>query len=151
MAEQIWNRSNFFVHGEVGNRLNGIRETEVYKYSANSLTNWYITEAGNLKAAKKYRGIGLVNDEIVDVIDTKYYFFIVATTREFVSFDKVTKNPISRLVHGLPLTKTVNITILECKFRYRFWCVIFCNTINITILECKCFIFFCHHIFHCFY
>ena len=113
MAEQIWNRSNFFVHGEVGTRLNGIRETEVYKYSANSLTNWYITEAGNLKAAKKYRGIGLVNDEIVDVIDTKYHFFIVATTREFVSFDKITKNPISRLVHGLPLTRNNNVSLFE--------------------------------------
>ena len=27
---KIWNRSNFFVNGEVGNRLNGIRETEIY-------------------------------------------------------------------------------------------------------------------------
>ena len=113
MAEQIWNRSNFFIHGEVGNRLNGIRETEVYKYSANSLTNWYVTEAGNLKAAKKYRGIGLANDEIVDIIDTRYHFFIVATTREFISFDKVTKNPIARLVHNLPLREYNNVSLFE--------------------------------------
>ena len=113
MAEQIWNRSNFFIHGEVGNRLNGIRETEVYKYSANSLTNWYVTEAGNLKAAKKYRGIGLANDEIVDIIDTKYHFFIVATTREFISFDKLTKNPIARLVHNLPLRGYNNVSLFE--------------------------------------
>lgn len=108
-----WNRANFFVYGEIGNRLNGIRETEVYKYSANSLTNWYITEAGNLKAAKKYRGIGLVNDEILEVIDTKYHFFIITTTREFVSFNKITKNPIARLVHGLGLNKNSNISVFE--------------------------------------
>ena len=97
---KTWNRSNFFRYGEVGNRLNGIRESEIYEYSANKITNWYITEAGNLKAAKKYRGIGLVNDEILEVIDTRYHFFIIVTIRELVSFNKTTKTPISRLVHG---------------------------------------------------
>ena len=73
---KFWNRSNFFRNGEVGNRLNGIRESEIYEYSANKLTNWYITEAGNLKAAKKYNAISLVSDEILEVIDTRYIFFI---------------------------------------------------------------------------
>ena len=110
---KTWNRSNFFRNGEVGNRLNGIRESEIYEYSANKLTNWYITEAGNLKAAKKYRGISLVNDEILEVIDTRYHFFIIETTRELVSFNKTTKIPISRLVHGLGLNKDSNISIFE--------------------------------------
>ena len=110
---KTWNRSNFFRNGEVGNRLNGIRESEIYEYSANKLTNWYITETGNLKAAKKYLGIGLVNDEILEVIDTRYNFFVVVTTRELVSFDKITKIPISRLVHGLGLNKDSNISVFE--------------------------------------
>ena len=110
---KTWNRSNFFRNGEVGNRLNGIRESEIYEYSANKLTNWYITEAGNLKAAKKYRGISLVNDEILEVIDTRYHFFIVVTTRELVSFNKTTKIAISRLVHGLGLNKDSNISVFE--------------------------------------
>ena len=110
---KTWNRSNFFRYGEVGNRLNGIRESEIYEYSANKITNWYITEAGNLKAAKKYRGIGLVNDEILEVIDTRYHFFIIVTIRELVSFNKTTKTPISRLVHGLGLNKDSNISVFE--------------------------------------
>ena len=55
MANKTWKRSNSFIYGEIGERLSGIRESQVYEYSANSLTNWYITEAGNLKAAKKYK------------------------------------------------------------------------------------------------
>jgi hypothetical protein len=110
---KFWNRSNFFINGEVGNRLNGIRETEIYRYSANKLTNWYVTEAGNLKAAKKYRGIGLVNDEILEVIDTRYNFFVAVTTKELVSFNKVTKIPISRIVHGLGLNSDSNISVFE--------------------------------------
>ena len=68
MANKTWKRSNSFMYGEIGERLSGIRESQVYEYSANSLTNWYITEAGNLRAAKQYRGIGLVNDEILEII-----------------------------------------------------------------------------------
>ena len=110
---KFWNRSNFFRNGEVGNRLNGIRESEIYEYSANKLTNWYITEAGNLKAAKKYNAINLVNDEILEVIDTRYNFFIIVTVKELVSFNKVTKNSISRVTHGLGLNKDSNISVFE--------------------------------------
>lgn len=110
---KAWNRTNFFMNGEVGNRLNGIRESEIYKYSANKLTNWYITEAGNLKAAKKYSGINLVNDEILEVIDTRYNFFVVVTLKEVVSFNKTTKLPISRIVHGLGLDNQSNISVFE--------------------------------------
>ena len=113
MANKTWKRSNSFMYGEIGERLSGIRESQVYEYSANSLTNWYITEAGNLRAAKQYRGIGLVNDEILEIIDTRYHFFIIVTTRELVSFNKITKNPISRLVHGLGLNKDSNISVFE--------------------------------------
>ncbi len=109
---KLWDRSNFFMNGEVGNRLNGIRETEIYKYSANKLTNWYITEAGNLKAAKKYNAIPLVSDEILEVIDTRYHFFVVVTSKEIVSFNKVTKKPISRLAHG-NYTNETNISVFE--------------------------------------
>ena len=113
MATKNWKRTNSFMYGEIGERLSGIRESQVYEYSANSLTNWYITEAGNLRAAKQYRGIGLVNDEILEIIDTRYHFFIIVTTRELVSFNKVTKNPIARLAHGLGLNKDSNISIFE--------------------------------------
>ena len=109
----MWKRTNFFVYGEIGNRLNGIRESPVYQQSANSILNWYITESGNLKVAKQYRGIGLVNDEILEVIDTRYHFFVVVTTRELVSFDKINKTPISRLVHGIALNKDSNISVFE--------------------------------------
>ena len=109
---KLWSRSNFFVNGEVGNRLNGIRETEIYKYSANKLTNWYITETGNLKAAKKYNAISLVSDEILEVIDTRYHFFVVVTSKEIVSFNKTTKTAISRLAHG-NYTHETNVSVFE--------------------------------------
>lgn len=68
-------RNNMFVYGEVGERLSGIRESEIYKQSAQRIENLIINEMGNLKIAKSFDFAPFENS-IIWVADTKYDFYI---------------------------------------------------------------------------
>ena len=66
-------RKNIFNYGEVGTRLNGIRESEIYLQSAREIENFYITESGTLKVGKEYAVEVLdLTEDILRVINIKY-------------------------------------------------------------------------------
>lgn len=52
--------NNIFNYGEVGERLSGIRDTEIYQQSAQKIENFVINEMGNSKIAKKLQGFSLL-------------------------------------------------------------------------------------------
>ncbi|WP_338953782.1 hypothetical protein [Fusobacterium nucleatum] len=71
-------KSNMFVYGEVGERLSGIRESEIYQQSAQKIENLIINEMGNLKIAKKLESANFQHN-LIQLIDTKYNFYVGVT------------------------------------------------------------------------
>lgn len=109
--------NNLFNYGEVGERLGGIRETEIYQQSAQKIENFVINEMGNLKVAKKLDGFpvsGLpVNIEYI--FDTKYSFYICIGEKSIVTIHKnfeKSKNPV---LYKLPITSYKNIQYADEK------------------------------------
>ena len=75
MGVDMISRINLFNYGEVGERLAGIRESEIHQQSAQKIENFVINEMGNLKIAKKWKENILKNAELFNhLFDTKYDF-----------------------------------------------------------------------------
>lgn len=115
MAETIV-RNNFFLYGETGERLSGIRESEIYRNSARVIRNLVVTELGNLKMAKQYVKKTL-NDitGVIEVLDTRYFFFVVVTTTKIFTLKKSDYTVLYSLEHGLSraITRDVNIKMFD--------------------------------------
>lgn len=81
-------KSNMFVYGEVGERLSGIRESEIYQQSAQKIENLIINEMGNLKIAKKLEVTNFQHN-LIQLIDTKYNFYVgVTKDNKVVTYSK---------------------------------------------------------------
>lgn len=87
--------NNMFTYGEVGERLGGLRESEIYQQSAQKIENLIINEMGNLKIAKKL-AISNFNHNIKEIIDTKYNFYICITNDNKVATYEKTNNSLGR-------------------------------------------------------
>lgn len=82
-------KSNMFVYGEVGERLSGIRESEIYQQSAQKIENLIINEMGNLKIAKKLESTNFQHN-LIQLIDTKYNFYVgVTKDNKVATYSKV--------------------------------------------------------------
>lgn len=87
--------SNMFTYGEVGERLGGLRESEIYQQSAQKIENLIINEMGNLKIAKKL-AISNFNNNIKEIIDTKYNFYICITNDNRIATYEKNNNSLGR-------------------------------------------------------
>lgn len=104
-------KSNLFVYGEVGERLSGIRESEIYQQSAQKIENLIINEMGNLKIAKKLEATNFQHN-LIQLIDTKYNFYIgVTKDNKVVTYGKVNGNLVN-LLYLHPIT-VKNIRIVK--------------------------------------
>ena len=108
-------RSNFFVYGETGERLSGIRETDTYRSSAKKIRNLVLTELGNLKFAKQYVKKSIPINNIIEILDTRYNFFIVVTTTHIYTLNKSNYAVLYSLQHNLnkAITRDVNVKMFE--------------------------------------
>ena len=82
MGKLKWFNNNFFHYGETNSRLNGIRESEVYKLSADNIKNFYISETGALQSAKQWNETASqnrVNGNAEIVFDTPRGYYIIVT------------------------------------------------------------------------
>ena len=104
-------KSNLFVYGEVGERLSGIRESEIYQQSAQKIENLIINEMGNLKIAKKLEATNFQHN-LIQLIDTKYNFYVgVTKDNKVVTYGKVNGN-LGNLLYLHPIT-VKNIRIVK--------------------------------------
>lgn len=95
-------RNNLFVYGETGERLNGIRESEIYQQSAQKIENFVINEMGNLKIAKQWGSVQLPQTEpFVKVFDTKYSFYIGVSKNNIYTFSKT----LDRVLYKLSISE----------------------------------------------
>lgn len=92
---------SMFNYGMVGDSLNGFRNSEISMQSAKKLTNFYISEMGTLRVAKKYSEHTLVQardgEYVVSKLNTKYDFFLIFTQSRIISINKNTLIKISEL------------------------------------------------------
>ena len=105
-------RSNFFQYGELGERIAGIRDSEIHKNSANEILNMTITEVNTLRVAKQYRPMNITVEKIIKVIDTKYNFYIVVTLSQIITFSR-DNQVIASLIHGLSVNENTNVNIFD--------------------------------------
>ena len=104
-------KSNLFVYGEVGERLSGIRESEIYQQSAQKIENLIINEMGNLKIAKKLEATNFQHN-LIQLIDTKYNFYVgVTKDNKVVTYGKVNGN-LGNILYSHPIT-VENIRIIK--------------------------------------
>lgn len=83
-------RNNVFNYGEVGERLSGLRESEIYQQSAKKIENFIINEMGNLKIAKQWQETKLQETEsFVALFDTKYPFYVGVGRNYIYTFQKI--------------------------------------------------------------
>ena len=115
MANEIIVRNNFFIYGETGERLSGIRESEIYKNSAQKIRNLVLTELGNLKFAKQYIKKSIPISNIIEILDTRYNFFIIVTTTHIYTLNKNDYSVLYSLQHNLnkAITRDVNVKMFE--------------------------------------
>lgn len=108
-------RNNFFVYGETGERLSGIRESDTYKSSAKKIRNLVLTELGNLKFAKQYVKKNIPVNNIIEILDTRYNFFIIVTTTHIYTLNKSNYKVLYSLEHKLSkaITRDINIKMFE--------------------------------------
>ena len=105
-------RSNFFQYGELGERIAGIRDSEIHKDSANEILNMTITEVNTLRVAKRYSRMNSTVEKIIRVIDTKYNFYIVVTFSQIITFSR-DNQVIASLIHGLSVNENTNVNVLK--------------------------------------
>ena len=99
---KTYSYQSIFNYGEVGDSLNGFRNSEISSQSAKSLYNFYISEMGTLKVAKQYKKIELLvgaksGEYIINRLNTKYNFFIIITQSRIISINKISKAKISEI------------------------------------------------------
>lgn len=104
---------NIFRYGEVGTALDGFRDSEMSDQSANTLKNFYISEMGTLRVAKRYNPISIAPSEILKFRDTKYNFFVILTGSELISISKTSKSMLARISHELSVDFTSNLNIFN--------------------------------------
>lgn len=104
---------NLFLYGQVGNALDGYRDSEIAQQSAHSLLNFYISEMGTLKVAKSYDKIAISEEPIQRFLDTKYNYYLLFTTTKIISINKSNNQKISELAHGMDINYNSNINIFN--------------------------------------
>jgi len=77
MGKSQWFNSNYFQYGEVGTGITGLKESELFQGSANTIVNMDITELGTLKVAKEFEYTGLdLLEPPVTMLETNFSFHI---------------------------------------------------------------------------
>lgn len=104
---------NIFRYGSVGSALDGFRDSEIAEQSAHTIKDFYISEMGTLRVAKKYTPQDLTVN-VIKFKDTKYSFFIGITSTEIITFNKQTRVIVQRIAHGLTIPDhTFNLNIFN--------------------------------------
>lgn len=102
---------NMWTYGITGDRLLGVRNSEVYMQSAKEITNMLITDIGSLKVMNKYTKIntGMVG-RLVEVIKSNKDYYIALTTSNIYAINKFNENITQTIQHSMG--ETVNISII---------------------------------------
>ncbi|WP_405346324.1 hypothetical protein KST14_05345 [Fusobacterium animalis] len=127
----MFTTNNIFNYGETGERLGGIRDTEIYQQSAQKIENFVINEMGNLKIAKKLKeyAVNGLPINIEHLFDTKHNFYIVVGNETVVTIKKDFENNNSPLLYQHNIGNFSNISYADEKL------FVIDDTGNVKVLE----------------
>lgn len=127
----MFTTNNIFNYGETGERLGGIRDTEIYQQSAQRIENFVINEMGNLKIAKKLKEyiVNGLSINIEHIFDTKHNFYIAVGNETVVTIKKDFENNNSPLLYQHNIGNFSNISYADEKL------FVIDNTGNVKVLE----------------
>ena len=127
----MFTTNNIFNYGETGERLGGIRDTEIYQQSAQRIENFVINEMGNLKIAKKLKEytVNGLPINIEHIFDTKHNFYIAVGNETVVTIKKDFENNNSPLLYQHNIGNFSNISYADEKL------FVIDNTGNVKVLE----------------
>ncbi|MGL5714301.1 MAG: hypothetical protein ACRCX2_14870 [Paraclostridium sp.] len=102
---------NMWTYGITGDRLLGVRNSEVYVQSAKDITNMLITDIGSLKVMNKYNKVTTsMSGRVVDIIKSNKNYYVVLTSTNIYAVDKNSNNITQTVSHSMG--NNVNISIL---------------------------------------
>lgn len=127
----MFTTNNIFNYGETGERLGGIRDTEIYQQSAQRIENFVINEMGNLKIAKKLKeyAVNGLPINIEHIFDTKHNFYIAVGNETVVTIKKDFENNNSPLLYQYNIGNFSNISYADEKL------FVIDDTGNVKVLE----------------
>lgn len=104
---------NLFGFGIVGDRLDALRNSDIYKQAAYQIDNMIITDVGSLRIAKQYESSNLFSNElsIKSIKSTSNGYYLVLNTSELLTVDDFTNVIKSRIQHGM--TENVNMSLIS--------------------------------------
>lgn len=72
-----WINDNLYIYGETGERLSGVRSSDIYKNSANGITDFDITELGTLEVAKQFDSEQYTTTTTQKMFNSEYEHYIL--------------------------------------------------------------------------
>lgn len=92
-----------FINGEVGERLNGMPNSEAYAMAVKTSYNLGITSIGSLRVLNRYTEstIAGVTEDILDIQDSKYNFMFLLTATKVHVFNKINRTVVATATHGV--------------------------------------------------
>lgn len=96
-----WLTQTNWLYGEVGSRLDSNRSNDYFKNSSKEIKNAYITQTGTLRVMKQWLNSPLSSfaGKIIDVLETRYNFYIVVTTTKILLYRYTDHTKLSELAH----------------------------------------------------
>lgn len=101
---------NTFTYGISGDRLLGIRNSEIYAQTARDLTNFIVSDIGSLKVARMFNKFTMaIQGQMLDVIDTVFNYYLVLTSSHLHMVNKENKSIIGSATHSYGDTARVAV------------------------------------------
>ncbi|MFA6708392.1 MAG: hypothetical protein WCR79_01685 [Fusobacterium sp.] len=110
MANEVYKLNNIWNYGEIGERLAGIRNSEIYNQGAKSITNFLVTDIGSLKVAKTYLPTTLpITGKVINVRETAKGYSIILTSENIYRLNNATNSIEQTISHTMGDTAKLEI------------------------------------------
>ncbi|MGL5712665.1 MAG: hypothetical protein ACRCX2_06575 [Paraclostridium sp.] len=94
--------TNLWPYGITGDRLAGVRNSEVYQQSLKDITNFLVTDIGSLKVAKTYTPIQLILvGDLIETIETTKGYYLIITTVNVYAINNTDQSIKQTIAHGM--------------------------------------------------
>ncbi|MGL5058190.1 MAG: hypothetical protein ACRC6A_12600, partial [Fusobacteriaceae bacterium] len=101
---------NMFTYGSLGSRLDGVRNSEIYKQGAREIDNMFITDIGTLKVAKQYSTHNLFSgSNLIAIKSTSFQYYIVLTSTSLIRVQEKTNAILQTVNHGMSANVNANL------------------------------------------
>lgn len=107
--------SNSWQYGEIGDRANGFRMSDIYNNSAREITNMIVTDLGTLKVAKEFKSTNLsINGNILKTAETSDNSYMLLTDTNLYLISKSDNSITKTVAHTIG--NSANISLIGKEY-----------------------------------